>query len=242
RRPAGRRAGARARAARRAVLRARRADGAPALSREPGRAGADLPRRCVGRRPLRGVLRRSRARQRVRRARRRRRAGRALRGGPGAPRGRRPADAPRRPAPPRRAAPRPAALRRGGRRLRPAGHARRNDGRYPKRADVSFRRPLLTAVMLQETAVDYATLERQLRSLIADEPDPLANTANFVGLLYNALPEVNWLGVYVLRGEELVLGPFQGKPACVRLPLGRGVCGSAAAARRTLRVPDVREF
>ncbi|HLT89747.1 MAG TPA: GAF domain-containing protein [Woeseiaceae bacterium] len=96
--------------------------------------------------------------------------------------------------------------------------------------------------MLQETAVDYATLERQLRSLIADEPDPLANTANFVGLLYNALPEVNWLGVYVLRGEELVLGPFQGKPACVRLPLGRGVCGSAAAARRTLRVPDVREF
>lgn len=90
--------------------------------------------------------------------------------------------------------------------------------------------------------LDYGSLERQLAALIADEPDQLANTANFVGLLYDALPEVNWLGVYVLRGEELVLGPFQGKPACVRLPLGKGVCGEAAAARRTLRVPNVHEF
>lgn len=91
-------------------------------------------------------------------------------------------------------------------------------------------------------SVDYASLRRQLRSLVADEPDPLANTANFVGLLYDALPGINWLGVYVLRGDALVLGPFQGKPACVRLPLGKGVCGTAAERRETLRVPDVREF
>lgn len=96
--------------------------------------------------------------------------------------------------------------------------------------------------MSKETAVDFTTLEKQLRSLVADEPDPLANTANFTGLLYDALPDVNWLGVYVLRGDELVLGPFQGKPACVRLPLGKGVCGTAALRRETLRVPDVREF
>jgi GAF domain-containing protein len=85
-------------------------------------------------------------------------------------------------------------------------------------------------------------LEKQLRALIGDEPDALANTANFVGLLYGALPDINWLGVYVLRAEELVLGPFQGQPACVRLPLGEGVCGTAASRRETLRVRDVAEF
>lgn len=96
--------------------------------------------------------------------------------------------------------------------------------------------------MTNERAVDYALLRRQLESLVADEPDPLANTANFVGLLYDALPDINWLGVYVLRGADLVLGPFQGKPACVRLPAGQGVCGAAAARRKTLRVHDVNEF
>lgn len=89
---------------------------------------------------------------------------------------------------------------------------------------------------------DYGLLERQLAALIGAEADPLANTANFVALLYDALPRVNWLGVYVLRGDTLVLGPFQGKPACVRLPLGKGVCGEAAAAKRTLRVANVHEF
>ena len=96
--------------------------------------------------------------------------------------------------------------------------------------------------MTDEEAVDFALLEKQLVALVADEPDPLANAANFVGLLYGALPEINWLGVYVLRGDELVLGPFQGKPACVRLPLGHGVCGTAAARLETLRVADVHAF
>lgn len=96
--------------------------------------------------------------------------------------------------------------------------------------------------MNPDQAVDYPLLRRQLAALVAGEPDPLANTANFVALLYGALPGVNWLGVYVLRGDALVLGPFQGKPACVRLPLDQGVCGTAAARRETLRVPDVHEF
>lgn len=90
--------------------------------------------------------------------------------------------------------------------------------------------------------VDYELLRRQLAALVAGEKDPLANTANFVGLLYDALPEINWLGVYVLRDGDLVLGPFQGKPACVRLPAGQGVCGAAASRRETLRVHDVNEF
>lgn len=90
--------------------------------------------------------------------------------------------------------------------------------------------------------VDYAELERQLGSLVADEPDRLANAANFVGLLFNALADVNWLGIYVLRGNDLVLGPFQGLPACVRIPQGRGVCGTAAEQRKTLRVADVHAF
>jgi GAF domain-containing protein len=91
-------------------------------------------------------------------------------------------------------------------------------------------------------AVNFALLEKQLRALVDGEPDPLANTANFVGLLRDAIPEINWVGVYVLRGAELVLGPFQGKPACVRLPLGTGVCGTAASRLETLRVADVHEF
>ena len=96
--------------------------------------------------------------------------------------------------------------------------------------------------MTNEDAVDYGMLSRQLRSLLAGEKDPLANTANFVALLYDALPDINWLGVYVLRDGDLVLGPFQGKPACVRLPAGQGVCGAAASRRETLRVHDVNEF
>jgi GAF domain-containing protein len=88
----------------------------------------------------------------------------------------------------------------------------------------------------------YRELNQQLASLLAGEPDPLANTANLTALFYEALPDVNWLGFYFLRGEELVLGPFQGKVACVRIPLGRGVCGTAARDRKTIIVPDVHAF
>ncbi len=89
---------------------------------------------------------------------------------------------------------------------------------------------------------DYEGLNAQLAALIGDEPDPLASTANFVALLYQGMDDVNWLGVYVLRGDALVLGPFQGNPACVRIPLGDGVCGTAAATGKTQRVEDVHTF
>ncbi|HEX5786572.1 MAG TPA: GAF domain-containing protein [Woeseiaceae bacterium] len=92
------------------------------------------------------------------------------------------------------------------------------------------------------TTVDFASLESQAVALVAGEPDLLANTANLVALLYNALDAVNWLGIYVLRGDELVLGPFQGLPACVRIGIGKGVCGTAALSRETQRVPDVHAF
>jgi len=89
---------------------------------------------------------------------------------------------------------------------------------------------------------DYALLKSQLTALTAGETDALANASNFVALLFNAMDNVNWLGMYVLRGEELVLGPFQGKPACVRISLGSGVCGTAAATNETQRVADVHAF
>ena len=92
------------------------------------------------------------------------------------------------------------------------------------------------------TDSDYRLLASQLSALLDGETDALANAANFVALLYNALDDINWLGLYVLRGDELVLGPFQGKPACVRIPVGSGVCGTAAATRTTQRVPDVHAF
>lgn len=90
--------------------------------------------------------------------------------------------------------------------------------------------------------IDYDSLNSQLCALLRGEPDVLANTSNFVALLYNAMPKINWLGVYVLRGNELVLGPFQGKPACVHIRIGNGVCGTAAAKLQTQRVADVHSF
>lgn len=96
--------------------------------------------------------------------------------------------------------------------------------------------------MDNDHTVDYALLGAQLDALLKDESDALANAANFVALLYDALPGINWLGIYVLRGNELVLGPFQGKPACVRIPLGKGVCGTAARDLKTMRVADVHNF
>lgn len=89
---------------------------------------------------------------------------------------------------------------------------------------------------------DYALLNSQADALLRGESDALANAANFVALLYNALDDVNWLGIYVLRGDELVLGPFQGQPACVRIATGSGVCGTAAATLETQRIPDVHAF
>lgn len=89
---------------------------------------------------------------------------------------------------------------------------------------------------------DYKLLNAQVRALLGDESDSLASAANFVGLLYNALEDINWLGVYVLRGDELVLGPFQGQPACVHIPVGTGVCGTAAASGETQRIADVQQF
>jgi L-methionine (R)-S-oxide reductase len=88
----------------------------------------------------------------------------------------------------------------------------------------------------------YEHLARELGALLAGERDPIANAANTAALLFGALPQVNWVGFYFLKDQELVVGPFQGQPACVRIALGRGVCGTAAAERRTLIVPDVHEF
>jgi L-methionine (R)-S-oxide reductase len=88
----------------------------------------------------------------------------------------------------------------------------------------------------------YREIGVQLSGLFSGERNGLANTANMCALLYQMLPDVNWVGFYFLHGGELVLGPFQGKVACVRIPLGRGVCGTAAARRQTLVVPDVNEF
>jgi len=93
-----------------------------------------------------------------------------------------------------------------------------------------------------EGAPFYDAILPQIGSLIEGEPDLIANTANVASLLYHALRDVNWVGFYFVRGEDLVLGPFQGKPACVRVPLGKGVCGTAAAEGRTIVVPDVDAF
>ena len=88
----------------------------------------------------------------------------------------------------------------------------------------------------------YEQLAAQLQGLLHGESDAIANAANTAALIFDALPDVNWAGFYFLRGGELVVGPFQGKPACVRIALGRGVCGTAAARRETLIVPDVNAF
>ena len=88
----------------------------------------------------------------------------------------------------------------------------------------------------------YGELKAQLTGLYLGERDGLANAANLSALLYHSLPDLNWAGFYLLRAGELVLGPFQGKVACVRIPLGQGVCGTAAQRRETIVVPDVHAF
>ena len=88
----------------------------------------------------------------------------------------------------------------------------------------------------------YRDLAQQLTALIGDERDMIANAANTAALLYDLLPDLNWAGFYLFKDGELVLGPFQGKPACIRIPLGRGVCGTAAATRQSQLVADVHAF
>lgn len=90
--------------------------------------------------------------------------------------------------------------------------------------------------------VNYTLLDKQLEALIDAESDLLAISANFVGLLFAEIDRINWLGLYIARQDDLVLGPFQGLPACVRIPFGKGVCGTAAAEKRTVRVSDVHAF
>jgi len=88
----------------------------------------------------------------------------------------------------------------------------------------------------------YAQLAAQLSSLLAGERDLIANAANFAALIFHSLPDLNWAGFYFVKDDELVLGPFQGRPACVRIAVGKGVCGTAAARRVTTIVPNVHEF
>jgi L-methionine (R)-S-oxide reductase len=102
--------------------------------------------------------------------------------------------------------------------------------------------PTSTRYSFQDKPGDYAQLARELASLLSGERDAIANAANAAALIFHSLPDVNWVGFYFFKNDELVLGPFQGRPACVRIPLGKGVCGTAAAERRTIIVPDVHEF
>jgi L-methionine (R)-S-oxide reductase len=88
----------------------------------------------------------------------------------------------------------------------------------------------------------YTRLGSQLRSLVEGEQDLIANAANLSSLLYYSLPDLNWAGFYFHKQEQLVLGPFQGKPACVRIAMGQGVCGTAAQRRQTIVVDNVRDF
>ena len=88
----------------------------------------------------------------------------------------------------------------------------------------------------------YRDLAAQLAALLANETNRVANAANAAALIYHGLPDLNWAGFYFREGAELVLGPFQGKPACVRIPVGKGVCGIAAARAAAVLVPDVHQF
>jgi GAF domain-containing protein len=100
----------------------------------------------------------------------------------------------------------------------------------------------VTTNSFTSTAERYADLAAQLRSLLAGETDFIANAANFSALLYHSLPDVSWVGFYLYKQGELVLGPFQGKPACVRIAIGKGVCGTAAQQRQTILVDNVHDF
>jgi L-methionine (R)-S-oxide reductase len=102
--------------------------------------------------------------------------------------------------------------------------------------------PTASRYSFHDKAEDYARLTRELASLLEGERDPIACTANAAALIFDALPDINWAGFYFLKSGELVVGPFQGKPACTRIAMGTGVCGTAAARRATMVVPDVHAF
>jgi GAF domain-containing protein len=99
-----------------------------------------------------------------------------------------------------------------------------------------------SAALAGSKSEQYADLAAQARGLLSGEHDRVANAANLSALVYHALPQLNWVGFYFWDGAELVVGPFQGQPACVRIAMGKGVCGTAAATRRTQRVADVDAF
>ena len=102
---------------------------------------------------------------------------------------------------------------------------------FDKHLDSSLPKPAL-----------YQQLNDALRALIEGEPDWIANLANASSLVFHTLPDLNWAGFYLLKDDTLIVGPFQGRPACVRIPLGRGVCGTAAMERKSVVVPNVHEF
>lgn len=110
--------------------------------------------------------------------------------------------------------------------------------RYPRNPAIFQTKPLAAATK----AEFYADLAAQLRGLLGDETDAVANAANTAALIFTSLHDLNWAGFYFRRGDELIVGPFQGKLACVRIALGRGVCGTAAASRQTIVVDDVHAF
>jgi L-methionine (R)-S-oxide reductase len=95
---------------------------------------------------------------------------------------------------------------------------------------------------LKNGPVDYAELLAQAEGLLQGERDPVANAANLASLIWHSVPDLNWIGFYFLKQDELVLGPFQGKPACVRIALGKGVCGTVAKERKSQVVKDVHAF
>ncbi len=99
-----------------------------------------------------------------------------------------------------------------------------------------------TSTLTGSKPEQYAQLLEQARGLVHGESDRIANAANIAALVYHALPDLNWVGFYLYDGRELVVGPFQGLPACVRIPLGKGVCGTAASQRATQRIEDVDAF
>ena len=90
--------------------------------------------------------------------------------------------------------------------------------------------------------MNYTVMHNQLRELTQDIPHPIANMANAAALLWQCMDTINWAGFYLLENDTLVLGPFQGKPACIEIPVGKGVCGTAVAAGKTIRVDDVHAF
>jgi L-methionine (R)-S-oxide reductase len=98
------------------------------------------------------------------------------------------------------------------------------------------------AIATDDKATLYAELVQQAQGLMHGEPNVIANAANFAALVYDAVPDLNWAGFYLFDGTELVVGPFQGKPACIRIALGRGVCGTAAQTGQTQVVRDVHDF